>query len=593
MSAVARSPGLVHVGDRRFLVIAAAALVAGLVGSAVVLGSDHFSDRIWALFGPVVGWSFVGTGMYAWRRRPESRFGVLMMVLGFAWFLAPLGAANAPLVFTAAILLGSIWGAVLAHVLLSFPSGRLPRGRRRALVLAGYILVPLAPVPGMLFSSGDALADCDGPCPQNVLQISTNERLGEILLGAGAAVVMTLCLLVVGVLVADWRAAGASARRSLAPLLVAGAGTLLFVFAYAATQAPALSTLAFAWFAAMPFAFLAGLFRTDVVQARGVRSLVARLGAMPELADLRGALAGALGDPTLSLAFWVPEQGRYVDERGRAVMLPVAGDSGRAATEIERDGRPVAAIVHDPSLVDDRETVSAVGAAAALLLENHRLDAELRANLVELRASRERLVEAGDAERRRLERNLHDGAQSRLVALALSLRLGRGNLADGSDAAILIDASIDEVRQSLDELRELARGIHPAVLSEHGLEPALRALGARSPVPVELAGSIGGRLPAAVETAAYFVVSESLVNVAKYAQATHAVVRLDHTPERLIVDVSDDGVGGAAATLGSGLHGLADRVAAVGGVLAVASPPGGGTRVRVELPCGANFNGAG
>ncbi len=585
MSAVARPAVFLHADDRRLLAIAAAALVAGLAGSVLVLNSDHFTDRIWAVFGPVVGWSFVGTGMYAWRRRPESHFGVLMMVLGFAWFLAPLGAANAPLLFTAGIVFGSVWGAVLAHVLLSFPSGRLPHGRRRALVLAGYVLVPLAPVPGMLFSSGDALADCEGPCPQNLLQVGTDEQLGEILLGAGAAVVMTLCLLVVGFLVADWRAAGPSRRRSLAPLFAAGAGTLLLVFLYAATQVPALSTLAFASFAATPFAFLAGLFRSDVVQARGMRSLVARLGALPEPGDLRGVLASALGDPTLSLAFWVPEQGRYVDADGASVMLPVAGDARRAATQIERDGRPVAAILHDPTLAEDQETVSAAGAATALLLENQRLDAELRANLLELRASRERLVEAGDAERRRLERNLHDGAQSRLVALALSLRLGRGSLADGSDAAILIDASIDEIRQSLDELRELARGIHPAVLSEHGLEPALRALAARSPVPVELEGRIGGRLPAAVETAAYFVVSESLVNVAKYAEATYATVRLEHTPDRLVVVVSDDGVGGAAPSLGSGLHGLADRVAAVGGTLDVASPPGGGTRIRVDLPC--------
>ena len=241
--------------------------------------------------------------------------------------------------------------------------------------------------------------------------------------------------------------------------------------------------------------------------------------------------------------------------------------------------------MHDRALADDRQTVQAAGAATALLLENERLDAELRANLRELRASRERLVEAGDAERRRLERNLHDGAQSRLVALALTLALGRRRMPDGSEAAALIDASIGELKQSLNELRELARGIHPAVLTEQGLEPALRSLAARSPVPVELEGATGGRLPAAVETAAYFVVSEGLTNVAKYAHAGHATVRLERTDGRLLVEVSDDGVGGAAPTAGSGLHGLADRVAALDGALDVASPPGGGTRLRVDLPC--------
>ena len=564
------------------MVIAAAALLAGLADCVLVLSSDHFTDRAWAAFGPLVGWSFVATGMYAWRRRPESRFGVLMVVLGFAWFLAPLAAADSSLLFTLGIVLGSLWGAVLAHVLLSFPSGRLGAGRRRALVIAGYVLVPLAPVPGMLFSESSELADCAGECPANLLQLESDERLGDALLAAGAAVVMTLCLLVVGFLVARWRGAGTSERRSLAPLYGAGAGTLLLVLAYAATKVPAFRTLAFASFAATPFAFLAGLARADVSQARGLRSLVARLTDLPAPGDLRGALADALGDPTLSLAFWVPDQARYVDEEGRAVDLPSAG---RAATEIERDGRPIAAIVHDRALAEDRETVRAAGAATALLLENQRLDAELRANMRELRASRERLVAAGDAERRRLERNLHDGAQSRLVALALNLGVGRRRLADGSEAAALVDASIDELKQSLNELRELARGIHPAVLTEHGLEPALRSLAARSPVPVDVVGAAGGRLPAAVETAAYFVVSEGLANVAKYAHAQHAVVRMRRSNGRLLLDVTDDGIGGATPAPGSGLRGLADRVAALDGALEVASPHGGGTRLSVELPC--------
>jgi signal transduction histidine kinase len=336
----------------------------------------------------------------------------------------------------------------------------------------------------------------------------------------------------------------------------------------------------FAAFAATPFAFLAGLVRADVTQARGVRSLVARLADLPGRGDLRGALAAALGDPTLRIAYWVPEQERYVDEQGAAVELPA-----EAATEIEHGGRRIAAIIHDPALAEDRETVRAAGTATALLIENQRLDAELRANLRELRASRERIVEAGDAERRRLERNLHDGAQARLVALLLSLNLGRRHHAGDSEMAALIDAWIDELKLSLDELRELARGIHPAVLTERGLEPALRALAARSPVPVELTGTAGGRLPAAVETAAYFVVSEGLTNVAKYAQAGQAAVRLERVDGNLRVEVSDDGVGGAAASTGSGLHGLADRVAALDGALEVASPPGGGTRLRADLPC--------
>jgi signal transduction histidine kinase len=586
MTAVARSAGLARPGAPRSAVIAAGALLAGLAAFAIVLSSDHFTDRaVWAVFGPVVGWSFVGTGLYAWKRRPESRFGQLMILLGFAWFLAPLGAADDPLLFTLGIVLGSLWGPLLAHVLLSFPSGRLASGRQRALVTAAYVLVPLAPVPGLLVSESDDLMDCAGPCPQNLLLVSRDVRLGETLFAAGSAVVMTLSLIAVGMLVARWRAAGPSERRSLAPLFGAGAVTLLFVVAFAATKFQPLLTLGFAAFAVTPFAFLAGLARADFSQARGVRSLVARLADLPEPGDLRDALAGTLGDPTLSLAFWVPEQNRYVDETGSAVELPAGGGSGRAVTEIERNGRRIAAIVHDRSHVDDTETVRAAGAATALLLENQRLDAELRAHMLELKASRARLVQAGDAERRRLERNLHDGAQSRLVALAMNLRLARGSLDDGSEAAALVDGSIDELKLSLAELRELAHGIHPAVLSERGLEPALRSLAARAPVPVELVGAPAGRLPAAIETAAYFVVAEGLTNVAKYAHAAHATVRMEQVNGRLLLEISDDGVGGATASPGSGLHGLADRVAALDGKLEVGSPPGGGTRLRVQLPC--------
>ena len=265
----------------------------------------------------------------------------------------------------------------------------------------------------------------------------------------------------------------------------------------------------------------------------------------------------------------------------------VVGDE-RMMTEIERNGRRVAAIVHDRELAEHTETVRAAGAAAALLLENQRLEAELRAHIVELRASRTRIVEAADTERRRVERNLHDGAQSRLVVLTLNLRMGRAGVEDGTPAAALIDASIDEVRASLEELRELARGIHPPVLSERGLEPALRVLAARTPFPVEFVGGIRGRLPEAVETAAYFVVSEALTNVAKYARAEHATVRVEREDGRLVLEVSDDGVGGAtpASRLGAARPRRPRRRARR---RARDHQPGRapGTRLRVRLPCGA------
>jgi signal transduction histidine kinase len=569
---------------RRTLAIVAAALLCGVGDVLLVLSSEHFPDPgVWAVFGPVVGWSFVGTGLFAWRRRPKSRSGLLMVLVGFAWFLGPLYAADSPLVFTLGIVASGLWGPIFGHLLLSFPTGRLPTRARRRVVAASYVLVPLAPVPALLVSNADSvITDCRGGCPRNVLLIDQDASLGDAALVFGSAISLGLCVVAVGMLVRQWRAAAAPERRSLVPVFASGGLLLALVAAYAASQLDALLWMAFAAFAATPFAFLAGLARADLSGSRGVRTLMAELADAPERADLRDALARALGDPALELAFWMPELNRYVDAAGSTADLPGADDTRRTVTEIDHHGRHVAAIVHDRA--QDAATVLAAGAATALTLENQRLDAELRARLVELRASRVRLVEAADGERRRIERDLHDGAQSRLVALALNLRLARMSVTDGSDTAALLDGSIDELGQSLKELRDLARGIHPVVLSDRGLEPAVRALAARAPVPVEIVGR-AGRLPAAVETAAYFVVSEALTNVSKYARAEHATVRVERVNGQLLVEVSDDGVGGASVSDGSGLRGLSDRVAALSGTLEVTSPPGRGTRLRAYLPC--------
>jgi signal transduction histidine kinase len=570
---------------RRTLAIAAAALLCGVGDVLLVLGSEHFTDpEVWAVFGPVAGWSFVGTGLYAWRRRAESRFGRLMVLAGFAWFLGPLYASDDPFLFTFGIVLSGLWGPVFGHLLLSFPTGRLPTRARRRVVIASYVLIPLTPVPALLVSPArEVIGDCRGGCPENVLLIADDPGLRDAALALGSLVTLGLCVVAVAMLARQWRVAGAPERRSLAPLFAAGGLMLALVAAYAMTQVDALLWAAFAAFAATPFAFLAGLARADLSGSRGVRVLMARLGDAPGRADLRESLAQALGDPDLELAFWMPELTRYVDAGGAPVELPAADDPHRTTTEIRHHGARSAAIVHDRA--QDRETVRAAGAAMALLLDNQRLEAELRARLAELDASRVRIVQAGDAERRRLERDLHDGAQSRLVALALTLRLARMRVGGETDTAVLLDTCIDELRLSLDELRDLARGIHPAVLTDRGLDPAVRALAARAPLPVDIVGGPTGRLPAAVETAAYFVVSEALTNVSKYARARHATVRVERVDGRLLVDVSDDGVGGASAEHGSGLRGLSDRVAALSGTLELSSPPGRGTRLRAELPC--------
>ena len=343
--------------------------------------------------------------------------------------------------------------------------------------------------------------------------------------------------------------------------------------------------------ALVPFAFLAGLLRSRVAGAAAVSALVASLGdAGGRRGRLREALAEALGDPSLELAFWLPERGGWVDESGAAVALP-APESARMCTTIEHEGRPLATIVHDVSLAEDADLVRAVGGAASLALENERLDAELRANLHELRASRARIVESADAARRRIERDLHDGAQQQLVAILLSLRMARRRIDDDPHAAgEVLEAAIGDLASAIDELRELARGIHPAILSDRGLGPALDALAARMPVPVEIGSMPSQPLPESVEVAAYFVVAEALTNVARYAEATHARVDVTREDGLVTVAIADDGVGGADPSSGSGLRGLADRVAALDGRLEVESENGRGTTVRAVIPAAEKAN---
>jgi signal transduction histidine kinase len=301
---------------------------------------------------------------------------------------------------------------------------------------------------------------------------------------------------------------------------------------------------------------------------------------------VREMLAESLGDRTLSIAYWLPDRETFVDEAGRPVVLPDPG-SGRAWTAVERNGVRVAAIVHDAALDTGPELVQAAAAAAALALDNERLKADLRARVEELRVSRVRIVEAADAARRRLERDLHDGAQQQLVSLALDLRLLKARLRD-TEAEPLVDALAEKLAVALGELRELARGIHPAILTDRGLGPAIEALASRVPVPVTSEVEVEDRLSGPIEAAAYFVVAEALTNIVKYARATEAHVEIRREGDLVSVSVLDDGVGGARIGAGSGLRGLQDRLAALDGTLMIESPRSGGTRLSARIPCGAN-----
>jgi len=305
-----------------------------------------------------------------------------------------------------------------------------------------------------------------------------------------------------------------------------------------------------------------------------VTGLVVNLGEPAAGGVLRDRLARALGDPTLVVGYWLPEQRRYVDEAGRPVALPATG-AGRAVTPVDENGQRVAVLIHDQAVLDEPALLSAVGTAARLAVANARLQAEVTARVDEVEASRRRIVEASDEQRSRLERELREGAERRLAHVAELLTDGGEPLAD-------VRAGLDMARA---ELREFARGMHPVTLTEHGLRGAVRELAGRSPIPVAVAVP-AARFPPAVEAAAYFVCAESLTNVAKHAAASQVHLSITQENGRLIVVIADDGIGGADPSRSSGLRGLADRVEALGGSLAVDSPPGGGTRVTANLPCG-------
>ena len=323
--------------------------------------------------------------------------------------------------------------------------------------------------------------------------------------------------------------------------------------------------------AAVPVGFLIGLLRTRMARS-AVADLVVELGAAPSPARLRGALADALAIDTLSVAYWAGSSRGFVDDEGGSVVLPT-DDEERAVTVLDRDGQPVAALIHDRALLDDPALVASVASAMRLAVENERLRTEVESQVEEVRASRIRIVLAGDAERRRLERDLHDGAQQRLVSLALALQLARQKLGDDAqpDVRLALEDAAEAASAGLTELRDLARGIHPQVLTQAGLGAAINSLADRSTVRVAVDVEADTRYSSGAEAAAYFVVSEALANVAKYAHATQATVRTSWSDGCLVVEVSDDGVGGADPGLGTGLLGLADRVEAIDGSFEIVS----------------------
>jgi signal transduction histidine kinase len=581
----ARWPHYVVMSVRIAVLVWTLALAAAAGVVAVVVSSDHASGKVSILALTVpTGLAFIASGLIARTRRPDNRSGLLLIVAGFCSFVAALKTADGAVMFSLGQALQWAYFGFVVHVVLGFPSGRVGGGLDRWLVGAGYFL-SFAMLP-LLMAFGEAHLSCDrGPCPDNVLSVGGGQELAAALDQVHLWIALAVAVAVLVQLGRHWRRAPSPLRRAIAPVF-ASFGVLIVILAAQhvaeASRPEALGAINWLLLGALlmvPLSFLFGLFRTRF--GRAVERLVVEL-ASARPGAVRDALAHALADPTLELAYCVGGDA-FVDIDGRAAPLP-AGGTGREATFVAGERGTVAAIVHDESLAGD-PLLEPVAAAAALALENERLQAELRARLEDLRASRARLVHAADEARQRLERNLHDGAQQRLVALSLTLRLAQAKLdSDPAGAQQLIEAAAAEAASANEELRELARGLHPAVLRERGLGPALETLAARAPFPVEVDAIPSDRLPEQVEAAIYFIVSEALANAAKHARARSVTAGVRRGDGRVLVEIADDGRGGADAARGSGLQGLAGRVEALDGRLAIDSPPGRGTIVRAELP---------
>ena len=538
-----------------------------------------------------IGWSFAATGLFAWWRRPANLVGPLMFLTGFFWFFNVYQLANSTSIFVLGFILANFSYGFLIHLLLVFPDGKLETRLDRSVVAGGYFAVTVMQLIAAFFID-PALNGCEG-CPENPLLVPDGPDIYDVYGPVQSLFAMAVLIGLVVALVRRWRAWPLGRRMQFAPVLWAGGASLslislqllVAVLEVSDDLRQALFLLSLIPLAFIPFAFLIGLLRSRISRAEAVGDLVSGMATSGEGPGLRDALAEALSDRSVQLAYWVPETGGYVDAGGMRIE-PTAAGGARQWTEVSHDGKRVGAIIHDGRLDEADELVASVASAAGLRMENERLDAELRARLEELRASRARIVEAGYRERRRVERDLHDGAQQRLMALALNLKLARTRLdADPAEAGELLDEATAELEQATAELRELARGIHPGLLTDRGLVPALEALASRAPVPVELSAQVEARPASRVEAATYFLVSEALANVAKHAGAQRVTVAVSSRNGDLVVEVADDGRGGADPE-GSGLQGLADRVAALDGRFVVADGDSGGTVVRATIPLG-------
>jgi signal transduction histidine kinase len=498
-----------------------------------------------------VGWTFIGCGLIAAWKRPESRSGWLMVATGFTWFLGNFSEVGVPAIAWVAAHAVYLHRGPLVHLLLSYPSGRTTSRVIRGAIAVGYaaaIITPLWRNEATTILLAGVLAIVS--TYNYVRSVGWLRRARRIALAATVGLGLVL-------------AATAAARLMLPPGSAIGPS----LFVYEVTLCLTAGGL------------LAGLLAAPW-RGGSVADLVVEVGETRS-GTIRGELSQALGDPSLEIGYWLPNLGTYVDAEGRTLALPEPG-SGRSMTVLEHQGQPVAALLHDPAVLDDPGLVQGVASAAQLAAANARLRADVRAQVEELTASRRRLLETADEQRRLLERRLHDGAAARLRELAVILRHSESFATTERTRAQIAHAQ-EQLSHTLEDLNRLATGLHPRALAGQGLQNALAELARDVPIPVDLEVT-SAQLPPRINAAVYFICAEALTNTAKHAAASRATVRVSPVDSRLNVEVTDDGIGGADLSRGSGLNGLADRIETLGGALQIESPPGRGTRLAAEIP---------
>lgn len=561
-------------------------VVLALTELALLLSEPQYGLAWLVSLFPAIGLVYLGTGLVAWLRRPSNRMGTILCAGGLVWMVAGFVNTTAPALVAAGLVVATVSLAVVVHLLHAFPSGRL-RGRVSLwAVLAGYGVCLVLQAPQWL------LGQAPGG-PTAVLEVAYRHDLARIGLWLQWSVGMGVMVVTAVVLFRRLHATQPAGRRVAVPLFAYGVFAVLFapvsgqlavVFPHALVG---LITAQLGVLMLVPVAFVVVMLRGGFARTGQLQELGAWLGEEHAARrGLRDALARALGDDSLEVVYWGQAGGGYVDAEGRAVAPPAAGGE-RGAVEVAADGRRVGAIIYDATLIDDPAEVRAAARVAALAVDRERLVAELRASRERLRASRARLVHTADRERRRIARDLHDGLQARLVVLAMRADRLRGDPAASAETRAEAERLHAELDAAIGELRELVHGVLPASLAERGLSAAVRELADGLPLRAELDLDLDGRrLPAAIESAAYFVVAEALSNAVKHARADRLSVRVGERGGRLLLEVADDGIGGADLA-GAGLRGIADRIEALDGRLRVDSPVGAGTRVVAELPCGS------